>query len=209
MTAWGRRRRSVVASRVARLFPAYWVARAAHRRACCWWSGPRARTSPRDQVARQPHDGAVAVRRRPRRRRLLDPVDRAAVLRPHPRALSLVGITRRRVVGVRDRVAAASRSSPSAVGRAGWLRTLLVAAATRRCSRPGWLLYVVHRDGSHAAGCWAAGRRRTPPLAVVRSCVPDQREQQCAQRPPSRPSAVGARGRSSSACVAAGGGGRR
>nr|WP_284288312.1 acyltransferase family protein [Angustibacter aerolatus] len=98
MSTWGRTLGDFFRSRVARLYPAYWVAVLLITAASLRAAG-RAEAAPGRRGAGQPVDAAAAVRHAPGDRRRLDALGRGAVL-PAVRAVrGVAGVTYRRVVG--------------------------------------------------------------------------------------------------------------
>jgi peptidoglycan/LPS O-acetylase OafA/YrhL len=170
MTAWGRTVANVAASRVARLYPAYWVC-VLLTGALLLWIWPDGKSVTPAQVAINLTmlqslvgvgnvDGVYWTLWTELRFYLLVVV------------LVAVGITRRRVVAFAALWPAAALVA-DAVGP-GWLRTVLVAQYAPLFAA-GMLLYVVHREG-HTRTLWWLIAANT--AAAVWLVVPDQLEQQ-------------------------------
>ncbi len=170
MTAWGRSVPSVVASRVARLFPAYWVCVLLTGVLLLWlWPGGKNVTAGQVAVNLTMVQALFGVGN-------VDGVYWTlwVELRFYLLIILLaaVGITLRRVVLFATLWPAAALVA-DAVGP-GWLRTLLVAQYAPLFAA-GMLLYVVHREG-HTRLRWALVAANV--AAAVWLVVPDQIAQQ-------------------------------
>jgi peptidoglycan/LPS O-acetylase OafA/YrhL len=170
MTAWGRSVPRVAASRVARLYPAYWVSVLLTGALLLWiWPGGKDVTLGQVAVNLTMLQGLVGVGN-------VDGVYWTlwAELRFYALVLLLValGVTRRRVLAFAA-VWPALALLADAAGP-GWLRTVLVAQYAPLFAA-GMVLFVVFRDG-HSRAAWSLVALNT--AAAVWLVVPDQLEQQ-------------------------------
>jgi peptidoglycan/LPS O-acetylase OafA/YrhL len=170
MTAWGRTVADVAASRVGRLYPAYWVSVLLTGALLLWiWPGGKDVTPGQVAVNLTMLQGLVGVGN-------VDGVYWTlwAELRFYAIVLLLVavGVTRRRVLVFATLWPAAALLADAA--GPGWLRTVLVAQYAPLFAA-GMVLYVVHRDG-HCRRAWALVAANT--AAAVWLVVPDQLAQQ-------------------------------
>ena len=170
MTAWGRSVANVAASRVARLYPAYWVSVLLTGALLLWiWPGGKDVTLGQVAVNLTMLQGLVGVGN-------VDGVYWTlwAELRFYAIVLLLaaVGVTRGRVL-VFATLSPAAALLADAAGP-GWLRTVLVAQYAPLFAA-GMVLYVIHRDG-HSRRAWGLVAANT--AAAVWLVVPDQLAQQ-------------------------------
>ena len=170
MTAWGRSVSDVAASRVARLYPAYWVSVLLTGALLLWiWPGGKDVTVGQVAVNLTMLQGLVGVGN-------VDGVYWTlwAELRFYAIVLLLVavGVTRRRVLAFAALWPAAALLADAA--GPGWLRTALVAQYAPLFAA-GMVLYVIHRDG-RSRWAWALVTANT--AAAVWLVVPDQLAQQ-------------------------------
>jgi len=166
MTAWGRTVATVAASRIARLFPAYWAG-VLLTGALLLWLWP---------AGKNVTPGQVAVNLTLLQSLFeIGHVDGVywtlwAELRFYALILVLVaiGVTRRRVLASATLWPAAALVADAA--GPGWLRTLLVAQYAPLFAA-GMVLFVIRRDG-HSRGAWLLVTANT--AAAVWLVVPDQ-----------------------------------
>lgn len=170
MTAWGRSVANVAASRIARLYPAYWVCVLLTGALLLWiWPDGKDVTLGEVVVNLTMVQALFEVGNVDGVYWTLWTELRFYVL---VILLTAVGITRRRVVAFAA-VWPAVALVADAVGP-GWLRMVLVAQYAPLFAA-GMLLYVIHREG-HTRLLWALVAANT--AAAVWLVVPDQLEQQ-------------------------------